>query len=935
MKSLQKPTPDLVARALARLGRPGAHAYFFDRLNNPSWIEPLAEKGFFKRPPAAEHFPSQGTVSYPDWPELLYLQRMAELAPDKVGKLVVALPDTDNVRVKQTLVRIAAKLPNPWARELGKGVGAWLDQPVLRTNFADPFPQFIAHLAGIGESKLARSIAKELFEVEQETKAKGSGRPLDSWHFERYLKQCLPDLIKSDANATFAFLIERLLTATDRDSRSSKEDYSYIWRRDILKANFTVKEDRDVLIDATRDLALELAKKEALGAEEVCRLLVVGGRPILKRIALFVASRTADPSDPIVMELLGDLNLVDRETCHAEYGFLLQAIFPRLSAPQQEKIVQLLTESDPLQAIPEETRVTLNEEKKQDYSRHFQRDRLLAFGPVLPDKLKPLLTSLLGVAGPPTENDFEIASYGAAGPLSAEQVQSMPVDELLAFINSWIPEQGFNKANPESLGQQLNVAAKARAVEFSAQASKWIGRDPTYVRWVLMGISDAIANKTQIADWTSLLELMSWILQQQDPPGAADEDPWSGRDAGWAEARRSIARLIEHALTGKESGILDGPREPVWNLLKLLLQDRDPAPGKRSGAEADRDDEQDALSVAINSTRGIAAEALFRYLWKTHPNDRNAGPLTFESVPDIRAELEKLLADKAPAIRSVFGQRLPTLFHFDFEWTSKRIDQIFPEQESMLPLWRAGWATFMDYGHPHDPAYEALRSKYEFAIARLDPESEEANKRIGERGLGRHLGSYYWRGIGGAETIHQLLRFFDRCSASAAGDIASFIGRGLQTEAAIAAETIDRLVRLWEAFAGRRNQWSERKWREVMRHFGEWFNSIHLDEQWSLSALDKCLSTGSGLSDSEGVFVRLNTLAPRYPDEVAECTRLLLQDDQRLFLTSMHQGEISALLKALLDAGSTTARAATEKIVDRLIENGSLFARDISKAQLE
>ena len=40
----QEPTPDTVARAIALMARPEQQRYFFARLQNPAWLEPLKKK---------------------------------------------------------------------------------------------------------------------------------------------------------------------------------------------------------------------------------------------------------------------------------------------------------------------------------------------------------------------------------------------------------------------------------------------------------------------------------------------------------------------------------------------------------------------------------------------------------------------------------------------------------------------------------------------------------------------------------------------------------------------------------------------------------------------------------------------------------------------------------------------------------------------------
>jgi hypothetical protein len=111
MKSLTKPTPSALDKAVAHLARQGADRYFFDRLNSPDWVEPLYKRGFFQRPPGAIRNLEEGTIAYPDWPELRFLLRMAPQCPETVGKIVVDMPETDNVSVHELLVQIGLSIP--------------------------------------------------------------------------------------------------------------------------------------------------------------------------------------------------------------------------------------------------------------------------------------------------------------------------------------------------------------------------------------------------------------------------------------------------------------------------------------------------------------------------------------------------------------------------------------------------------------------------------------------------------------------------------------------------------------------------------------------------------------------------------------------------------------------------------------------------------
>src|SRR5580698_3132345 len=104
MKSWPKPTTEQVERARAHLGRIGAHRYFFDRLNNPEWIEPLHKAGFFKKPPSPQRNESEGTISFPFWPDSRFLSRMAPEKPELVASIAEAI-NTENVWVNEDLLQ--------------------------------------------------------------------------------------------------------------------------------------------------------------------------------------------------------------------------------------------------------------------------------------------------------------------------------------------------------------------------------------------------------------------------------------------------------------------------------------------------------------------------------------------------------------------------------------------------------------------------------------------------------------------------------------------------------------------------------------------------------------------------------------------------------------------------------------------------------------
>jgi hypothetical protein len=919
-RSLKTPTPEVIERAIARLGKPGANAYFFDKLANPTWVAPLYERGFFKRPPPPDRSRNDGTVSFPDWPELRYLHRMATLAPEIVGKIAVSIPDTENSRVRELQAQIGRHLNRDHSRKLAERAVDWLDDGITLRHFGEPFVHFIVHLFKVGEFEHAFRLAKRLFASEERKKAPVRVQ-LDEWHYERYLNVCLSAMRECAGLQTLALLCDLLLDATREPQSGQSDDYSYIWRRDLLRSNHTVKQIPDILIDALRDTALELSQGAGVGFHAVRKTLMGRNRLILTRIVVFVAAQVCDANDPFVLETLLDTRLLDRMTCRAEYTLLLQAMYPKLPEPAKEQVLAAMS-ANLLQTIPPERQLELGSEQCKQLSDVVMRNRLSAFGDTLPPQLLPRRTQLIGELGEIQSSAATAVWHGPTSPVSADALGAMPIVELVEYLRTWIPTREFSAPSREGIARDLQQLAKNRATDWSKDARTFIGLNPTYVRGIILGLNDACTANVVI-EWPAVLGLLQWVMDQSraliTDHNAFDE----GEDPDWSWTRQAIARLLTSVLTTPEAGLEWSAREAIWPVINELLQDPDPP--------LDAED-RDPLTTSINSVRGVAAHALFRFAWWIHnhlTSTSAATTLTFERMPEIKIGVERVLADPSPAIHSVLGDWFRTLFHFDPAWTIAHIDTIFPETPERNPYWLATWRAFAEYDQPYDPAFPVLQPKYAFAVGSLQDATEEERKKMGETGLGQHLVSYYWRGVGGEETRELLLRYFDSCTPAAAAHVLWSLGGGLEGPDPISPSTLSALARLWSDLHAQSAGWAELKRREVYRQFGRWFMSGRFDEQWALRELQCALEIGAGIIDVEGVLARLATVCADHPRQVAEVLQLLLKDERQLWQPLLWQAQVEAVLRALLNSSDAEVRAHAETIADQLVQNGSLFARDL------
>lgn len=916
---MAKPTNNLVEQAVARLGKTGATAYFFDRLNNPAWIEPLHQRGFFQRPPAAIRSEDEGTISFPDWPELRYLLRMAPKASEAVSRVILSIPDTDNARVHELLVEIGAQLPPKTTGRLADRALSWLDNPFTRAHFAEPFARFVAHLAEQRETKRAESLAAKLFSSDS------PARHIDAWYLERNLKICLPSLRRSLGLNALSLLQRLLLKQIDRDGRDEREDYSYIWRRELAKANYAGKEPRDVFIDAILETSLLLARADDIGFDAVSEALLEGKLPIFRRLAMYVAAEVCNEADQFVLRTLFDPGIVDRPAYRAEYARLLQAFLPKLSDETRESLVRFLT-SDYMRSIPEENRESLTGQRAHAVAATLELQRLLAFGKEIPQALIARRDALLHELGEPST--ASAVWRGPTSELSDEQLLQMSPSEIVDYLKEWKPLGTFGAPSPEGLGRALQSATRARALEMSRAADSFIDLEPTYVRAVVTGLSEVVAAKQPI-EWEKVLLLLAWVCAQPVEAEVAPRVFPDDADPGWGWTRQATVRLLENALIHPESGLAISYRQRVWAILEALLVDPDP----RDGGEASAHD-SDYLTRSINSVRGLALQTVVRYAWWIHseiPRPDGSVVETFDRDPEVRSALERALVDPSPAVRCVLGEYFPSLFYLDAAWVARNVNAIFPEAAEALLFWGATWGTFVEYAQPYDLAFETLRSKYDLALRRLGNADDAERKRTGERGLGQHLSSYFWRAVDGDRSTERLLEYFDNCNPANVGQTVWFLGRGLEEAKDTSPATIDRLKALWTQVRVRSAAWEDQKRRELIRHFGTWFTSEQFDADWALNELEQCLTTGFGLVDLQGLLVRLGSLAESNPLQVARCVELLVQQEQQLRHPFMWERELASILKVLLANPNDAVTQRARPVVDKLVEGGSLFARDLVK----
>ena len=159
MKSWKKPTGEMIEKALASVKKETDRQFFFSRLKNPLWIQPLSERGYFQSPPSVTHL-EDGSIQFPFWPELQFLKNVAKDAPDEVETIASDLPKVDNPRVYDDILDIALQLPGEQSAKLQLKIleYAGMDYQFLTYRYAE----LLAHWTSEQQITAALDLAKAL-----------------------------------------------------------------------------------------------------------------------------------------------------------------------------------------------------------------------------------------------------------------------------------------------------------------------------------------------------------------------------------------------------------------------------------------------------------------------------------------------------------------------------------------------------------------------------------------------------------------------------------------------------------------------------------------------------------------------------------------------------------------------------------------------------
>lgn len=960
MKSWKQPTNEMIEKVLASVKKETDRQYFFSRLNNPLWMGPLRERGYFNKPPGLKKLPD-GYVQYPHWPELGFLANISEEVPDQVVDIILSFPKTDNPRVYDDILAICLRLKGQQSAMLLPKLIEYitLDNPF----FVRHFPELLSHWAEEGNIAEALQIAALLIPFQEDlrarekqrlrkTKPNSAGTSLEPTpRFQQFqyqqileegvrsLAECAPYQVSSILIDAVANMIQLRVHQDDLD-KGNDNDYSEVWCRRLDKS---VREDHDVkeiLVQTLTYVCEQVYNNASESIDRLDRELRYHRWQVFKRIRQHLyALHPNEQTFPWIREQILGHNDYSKWEHHYEFQLMIRKACEcfgsrLLSQDEQEDIFAAILRGPSKEEFCEWMGKDYTEVKFQKRKRYFHCMQLRPFAALLSGDLQQYLYELEGEFSVEAVTDDSYSPYGGVAvgmvtyrsPKSEGELDSLTDEELLTYLNDWNEEyrdkdNWLVEINISALSDVFQCLFKEKIVPDGERLTFWLtNRDrifrPIYVVAMLKAMIELVKEKNFdcLDQW---IEFCGWVLSHSDTErmeGQPEPRDESRDHPDWGSSRRAVVDFVD-ACVNQNTDAPIVARDGLGSLLCLVCGQPDWRLDHGHSVLINRDD---PITEAINYTRSRALESLVNYGFWIHRRVQS------DQLQEVTRILANRMAKDAeiPLTRpehALLGMHFGNLCTLNRDWAAQQREVLFPKADE--GIWRDAFGSFVRFNRPVKPTFAILRSEFEFAIENLNILTNDVNdgKELVDR-LGQHIFTYYlWEiyPLRGNESL--LDRFYEKTIDDRIrwGKLFDYVGRSLRnSDRQLERMLSNRII----AFFDWRFEAAEPL---ELQEFTFWLDAECLNSVWRLQSYSKILDISQGNDVGLSLQVSaLNKLLPSHLELVVECFAKItnaMDQDTQMYVSA---NEATPILKAGLTADDPRVRNSAERAREDLLRLG-------------
>ena len=746
-----RPNPDKKTELEKLLLNADAVQYFYSKADE-RWLDWLWENGFLDNVKKKADDPTRYTYKTP---ELRYLRQMASKVPQKVVEIMLEVPisaEKFNPEVIDTFLNICNLLPADQVACVVEKIRdeQWFSLMGSFNLYVFQYKELLKTLKSAKDYQSLLILAEAMLAVRKKKTTETFFLPYNNLFYLKGLAEAkffkfLTDVESEDYLESTFSLISQIMAEVVASRGEKKpgevftdEDHWMLADVDLFTLKFE-NEDRfqhsRELYDLTMSfkvLAERLFMSQHSNPEKIKQLYdqyveVLPDSQAMWRLRLYVLSLRPDVFKNELKNAFFRLFEDDRGIVilsGAEYEKALQKGFFILSDEDKRDYVGKLIDYFKEEGRKKQDKGILElgsgalsmimdqlttEEKEQAKQEGFELD----------PNYKPQLFMSMS----------ETRSVTPRGPMNEDEFGELPIHEIIAKLQQeWTPDElatqdkggdMFNPLNAEGLGRMLSDDIPKRLQEYVDNAIKFLDPklDIHYTYSFLHGIEEAIKRDLESStkiDWEQVINLCHAVSKSgvENPPKRRNVELGRELLVGWNGVLSTMIDTLKMLLTeNKGTTIIDFGkyRSRILTILNYPLSYPDPTPAderiETAQSKIRHTAEEgyfvsDPFTIAINSVRGRAFEALSRFVYQD--SKRIEGEIKIAN--DTKKLYEDVLKNENNrALMFMFGHHLPIFYFRDREWIRKLLPQIFPEELERKHLYTAAWEGFLD-----NHLYEAI-----------------------------------------------------------------------------------------------------------------------------------------------------------------------------------------------------------------------------------
>lgn len=922
------PNRDDVRAARRHFTTYAQYEYFFNRINDPRWIEPLLEEGYLKNPPAVRNL--NGFLGFPGWPESRFLARIAHRVPELVADVFRRLPENSNVRVAEDIVDAALDMPPEVAATLVPLVTSYLGAPFLGI-----LPMKIARLIqrlSRDNGELALSLAEVLLDPQPDDRDFNDLRlhrvraPFEDSTYKSVVDMLVPTLVDTNgllALEIFSRLLSKALCLSRIRGTARYHDLSQNWRPNIDAASSAYRSDvRNCLVNAVRDSATQLIEA-GVPAGEVIHKLKSFKWCLFRRIAIFLLLPIAEREPYRVQRELVSRRNFDDPCVRNEYNALLALGFPLLDDTAKTRYIAYSLAGPNMQRYRRSIKSlygrVASTKEAASYRKLSIYERLKPIAQFLPPSTLKKYTSLADQFADHSEGPHAAGWIQASSPKSAKEINELAIDELVALLKEPVSNED-RKGQTVGLVRELSSAVRENPRRYVEHATMFACVSDTYLSAILNALRQKQLSQSA-DDWASMLKLIrAWC----------DNSKTASEDSSLYFLVREILETLKDAVKS-DSTSSAAHRDLLKHIIRSLQH-------IVYGAQDEREHERDMSDIEkllpINNVETSYYELCVHYgLWVYRQNT-NAEELvpSVGRAQDISEPFEVLAnALEVRASKPLYfslGQHFPYLLHLDTDWTRGLIVDVFPSNTNHSENAVTSWNAYVTLNLPNILTFETLRDAYRAMIESLGNNPGKLLDEVFDERLAVHLTYAYAWGIVSHEKASLIDIFYRRGSLGLRRYFLRYIGTEVGRTDSIPPDVINRFQALWDDRVASLEKSTEAEWLELAG-FSHWFATRNFPIDWSLPRLLDVLRRTKTIDDPDDIMLRLDEAAEQFPAEVLSALSMLLQHQQSDIDMVAYSEHLKSILEQTLSSPDSVIEKKARAVIDRLMALGYAQYREL------